>query len=196
MNRKLVCQRLGLTLLGLTTYLGAAKLLAQGHPKSRPIHSANVVSSPSQPSRVATAVRARLDEDALPAANPSNGMASIPQLKVDLLGDRVHVWGQASIREFRQNVSYVWSIRVRNPVMRVFVAEQRYDTQVFQVPQDTHELDPTFEDTIPLALPNGIYNVELVFYEVPSGGVGRLDDSGVKGHQLMAKNAIQISIGG
>ena len=93
-------------------------------------------------------------------------------MKVKRIADGFHVSGQANIREVRPNAAFVWSIRVRDPVNRVFVAEQRYDTQVFQVPAETHELSPTFQDTIDPPLQPGKYKIELVLYEVPPDGIG------------------------
>jgi hypothetical protein len=126
---------------------------------------------------------------------PSSGVTSVGWVQVEPFSEGLHVMGQAYIRDKRPKAAYVWSVRVRDPLKKVFVAEQRYDTLILQVPQDTGELSPTFEDAITLSLPPGTYKVELVLYEVPPGGVSRLSDPSLAEHQLMAKNTVRVAIG-
>jgi hypothetical protein len=61
---------------------------------------------------------------------------------------------------------------------------------MFQLPQDTLELEPTFDDIINVSLAPGTYNVELVVYEVPPGGINRLNDN-----HLLAKNTVVVTVG-
>jgi hypothetical protein len=172
MNWKLFGKVLLLVAVSVTTSMVTSKVMAQR--KKRKVPSSAVVSG---------------------AFFPSNGITSIDSVNVALSPEGLHVKGKATIRDFRPNVAFVWSIRVRDPALRRIVAERRYDTQVFQPRQDTHELSPTFEDTINPRLPAGIYKIELVLYEVPPGGVALLDDPDMGEHQLMAKNTMKVTIG-
>ncbi len=132
-----------------------------------------------------------------PAAVPplSTGITSVDWLKVELEPEGIHVSGQARIRDLRPNVFFDWAIRVRDPASRKILAEQRYDNQIFQPPQATHELSPSFDGTINPTLPPGIYKIELALYEVPPGGVALLNDPGMSEHQLMAKRTVKVSVG-
>ncbi|MFI5456544.1 MAG: hypothetical protein ACHRXM_13940 [Isosphaerales bacterium] len=186
MNWKLFGKVLLLVAIAVTTFIVTSEVLAQ--KKKRNASSPTVVFD-----QVRTTVGPN-QRGAVPSS-PSMGITSVNSLKVELLAEGIHVSGQARVRDLRPNVAFVWSIRVRDPVSGKVVAENRYDTQIFQPRQDTHELTPTFDDTIRATLPPGIYKIELVLYEVPPGGVGLLNDPDMREHQLMAKNTVKVAIG-
>jgi hypothetical protein len=177
-------------LAAVTTATVTATVLAQDKgAKKRIVHSRVDPDS----SKVPTKVGPYQPVSAPPS--PSSGVTSVGWVQVEPFAQGLHVMGQAYIRDKRPKAAYVWSVRVRDHVKKVFVAEKRYDTLIFQVPQDTGELSPTFEDALTLSLPPGTYKVELVLYEVPPGGVSRLSDPVLKEHQLMAKNTVRVVVG-
>lgn len=176
-----------LVALGVTSSLVTSRVIAQGRAKKR-ASSANVPNPSQAPSTVGPT----------PAVVPSyrsTGFASIEALNVVPVAGGIRVSGQANLQDVRPNVAYVWSVRVRHPVTKALLAENRYDGQIFQIPKDTHKLRPTFDDAVTLSLPPGAYKAELALYEVPPGGVGLLDDPDVKEHQLMAKHSASVTIG-
>lgn len=164
--------------------------LARGRAKKRLVSSP----APSNPSHVQTTVG--MNRQVLPLSHPADGFVSILWVNVEPTTKGLRVSGQARIHDVRPNAAFVWSIRVRDPAQKGFVTENRYDTQIFQPSRNTHDLNPTFDDTINPSLPPGTYKVELVLYEVPPDGVGRLSDPTVREHQLMAKNTVKVTIGG
>jgi hypothetical protein len=179
-----------LLLVAMTTAIVTATVLAQDKAAKKRIDYSRVDPDSSKvPTRVGS------DRSGSAPAFAASGVTKVGWVHVERFADGLHVMGQASIRDKRPKAAYVWAVRVRDPVTRVFVAEKRYDQQVFQVPQDTEEFTPTFEDAITLSLPPGTYKVELVLYEVPPGGVSRLSDPGLKEHQLMAKNTVRVVVG-
>lgn len=175
--------------IAVATSIVTSSVLARGGAKKQAASAAKV----SNPSDMVVFIRPQRQPPQ--PTRPSAGFASMKYLKVEPLGDGFHVTGQASIRDLRPSASYVWSIRVREPVSKTFVAENRYDAQAFRPPLDTHELSPTFDDTFRPSLPPGTYKLELVLYEVPRGGVGLLSDPAMREHQLMAKNTVEVTIG-
>ncbi len=186
MTWKTGCKVLSLVALGVATTFATSSLLAQVRPKSRKKPTATatlqvkIADAPNdQFSRVAALTHGTVSVDLLNVTPGPNGLV---------------VTGQASVRELRPNVAYVWALRVRDAAAKTVLAESRYDTQVFQVPRDTQTLLPTFDDTLRLPLPAGKYKVELALYEVPPGGIELLDNPNVKTHQLMAKKTAAVTI--
>lgn len=180
-----------LVALAVTTSLVTSTVLAWGGHAKKRVASSTAFSDPSM---VPTMV-GPVQQTSIPA-QASNGLASVTWLRVEPFADGFHVSGQANLRDARPDAAYVWSIRIRDPVKRVVVAENRYETQIFQLPRDTHELSPTFDDTFMPSLPPGTYKLELVLYEIPPGGVGLLRNPVVRERHLMAKNTVQVTIGG
>lgn len=123
------------------------------------------------------------------------GVTAITSLRVDFEGDSFYrVSGNATVSCPVPGAEFVWSVRVRDPVQRKFVAEKTYDDRIFQIPGDQARSDRAFEDVLPIDLPAGRYNVELVIYRVPDAGVESLTNPEIRRSQLMAKNSYRITI--
>jgi hypothetical protein len=176
-----------LVALGVTTFCVTSSLVAGRGKKST-----------AAPPKVAERGKLKAMNGPKPAAaspiHPAKNVTSIDGMDVVLRADGLHVLGQATVHDERPGVAFVWAVRVRDPEKKVYLADPRYDTQVFQTPRDTYELHPTFFDTLNAALPPGTYKVELVLYEVPPGGVDFLNDRAFREQQLMAKHSVTLRV--
>jgi len=164
---------LTLVAISVATFFVTSSVLARG--KHRRASGAIAATAADGPAGLA----GMISKNPAPARgiNTSYASGAMHWIKIETVGNSVHIMASASIRDIRPGVTYVWFVRVLHPNTGKVVFEKRYDDQIFGMPPEM-EMKPTFEDRIDLPLEPGSYKVELVaFHVMPGEGLAVLNDA-------------------
>jgi len=113
-----------------------------------------------------------------PANTPVNqkgskavAMHAMNMLSVQMQDDIAVINAKASIMDVRDEMKYVWSVRVLDKNSGNVLFQKVYDDQVFGLPE-SRQMAPTFQDAIELPLRPGTYDMEVAAYQItPEDGL-------------------------
>ncbi|MDR3635357.1 MAG: hypothetical protein P4L84_16250 [Isosphaeraceae bacterium] len=106
---------------------------------------------------------------ALAPGRPSVAGSTLQLADVTVDGNSVHIAAAGHIRDSRQNIRYVWGVRVLAPNDRAKVLyEKFYKDQMFSMPE-AQEMPVTFEDVLQIPLPRGKYFLDVAAYYLRPG---------------------------